>query len=345
MNNTESTVVRFSLRWVLAAILVVFALGILGGMIGVNLYGPRTPLQLPGNQLVTNVQEVTVSPNKVISELVSSSERSVLQLAHGSRSAPTFLGTATVITNDGILLARHQPVQDDVFAIDTVGSYIGLDSVGRDDTYGIVFYRVRDGVLAPLELDTSNPDTGTSLLLLERSRKTNNPIVHTHQLEQYTVPPENSPPAWQQVGVLAPNLEAQVGSPLLTDDGKIAGLIVEANEPQVLPALYLRRSLERLAGGRREFNPFETYGFTVRPAFAAPGEQSAFTLIFTITSVDRSITPTLRAGDTLVAINDQNLTKDTDVAALLSETAPLTLTISRSDRQQAITIPSISPAP
>lgn len=345
MNTVKPTVVRLSLRWVLAAIVIVLALGVLGGMVGVSIYGPQTPLQLPGSQLVTNVQEVTVSPNRVVSDVVDNSQRSVLQLAHGNRSNPTLLGSATVVTNDGVLVARHLSLQDDVFAIDATGKYLDLESIGRDDVYGVVFYRVRDGVLAPLELAAADPDIGASLLLLERSPQTNMPVVRTHQLEQYTLPQEDDPPAWQRVGTLTPSVLPKMGSPLLTEEGKVAALIADREELRTIPISYVRRSLERLAAGKREFNPFETYGFTTGPGFVSPNEQNAFVFALTITSVQRNIAPDLRVGDVLVAINDQRFSQDADIVALLSETPPLTLTVTRGGREQTITIPSASPSP
>ena len=333
----KSTVVRLSLRWLLLAIASMVLLGILGGTIALRLNSRPTPLLPERDQLITTVQEVTLSPSQNAQATVAEHERSVVLLAHGSRSNPSILGAAAVVTNDGVLAGVHAPTRDEVFGIDNTGTYLALQAIGRDTLYGISFYRLRDGVLAPLEISTTDPDVGASMLAVSRTPGTAQPVAHTYALEQYTPPNETDPAAWHRIARLIPDVSLLVGSPLLSDNGQTLGVIV--NDSRAIPASYVRRSLERLAAGKREDDPFARLGFTIRPAFRVDQDATAVTFSFVVQTVDSAgPSRSLRVGDSIRAINNQELTWQANIIDLLSVTPPITVTVERAGSTQDVTV-------
>lgn len=342
MEKQGQSVVRLSLRWILFGGLCMVALGVGGGFIGSAMFKPSIPLVSQPDQLVTTVQQVTVSPNTHAQSVVGQKERSVLLLASGNRSNPTIIGTGSVVTNDGVLIGFHAQTRDEVFAIDTNGVYILLESIGRDALYGITLYRARDVVLAPFDLDSADPGVGTTLLAMARSTETTKPIAKFAALEQYILPPADSPQGWGYVGMIEEDLGIPAGSPLLADDGRLAALYVGDGTQAALPVSYVRRSLERLAGGKREYNPFDEYGFTAAPSFAAAPSELGIELSFVVTSVAANSTTPVRAGDRIARINDQELAWGADIANLLSAPAPVGITVIRSGQEQTF---SLSPLP
>lgn len=346
MANSSQTVVRLSLRWILLVAVVMLLLGIAGGIIGVTISSPKTPLIPPRDQLVTNVQEVTISPNQAAQSSVANHERSLLLLAQGSRNNPVVFAAASVITNDGIIATLNPPVRDEVFAIDSSGAYVDLESVGQDVLYGITFYRARDGVFAPFSLATTDPAPGALLLQLSRSSETFAAQARQHTLEQYTLPTDEDVLGWLRTGLLTNAVPTLAGSPLLNDDGTVAALLIDSAGNRTIPVSYLRRSLERLSAGQREHNPFTTLGFTLRPTFAASTNQTGVEFQLVVNEVEADKTASaLRIGDVVTAINEQELTWNANIADLVAAPLPITLSIERAGRPQTIILASPAPTP
>ncbi|MBI1833925.1 MAG: hypothetical protein HYR90_03800 [Candidatus Andersenbacteria bacterium] len=345
MNQPQSnTVIRLSLRWVLVALLAMLAVGILGGMIGSQLNNPRTPLTRQQDQLVTTVQEVTISPSKTSQTIVRDHERSVLLLAQGSFANPTILGTATVITNDGLITAFHPPVRGEVFALDSGGNRVTLEAIGADTLFGLTYYRIRDGVIAPLNISESDPAVGAELLSLSRSPESLQPEAEHHELSEKTLAETGDPVGWQQVGLISISEQNLAGTILVDDTGAISGIYTgpqSSEAGRILLPSDIRASLNRIASGKREENPFATRGFSVRSSFTSSDESQP--IVFTLT-VDRLQPGTpaselLEVGDILTAIQNQPVSFTNNAASMLSIEGELSLTVRREGREVVVTLP------
>lgn len=345
MSEPGQTIVRLSLRWVFVGTALVLIMAVLGGILGANLQPPPSILTTQSDRLVSTVQKVTLSPNVASQAIVEQHERSILLLAHGSRTNPVALAVAPVVTNDGIVATMHQAVHDEVFGIDSSGTYITLDALGTDPVYGVMFYRVHDSVFSPVELATADGAVGNTFLALARSATIAQPEAHIVSLEQYELPKDNDPPGWFRVARLATPENVLTGTPMLSDDGAMVGIVVGSDSKRMLPVSYLRQSLGRLAAGKREVNPFDTWGFTVQPSFAVLPTQTGIVFTVTVKTVDTKKAPQLRPNDHVLAVNDQPLTWQTDLIGLLSAAPPINLTLERAGQMQqvALTVPSPTP--
>lgn len=339
MAEAKQTVVRLSLRWIIVGVLLMLALGFIGGLIGVSFGTPTTPLTPQRDPLVTNVQQVTVSPDSNTQSQVQSAQRSVLLLASGTHEKPNVFATASAVTNDGVLVSVHPPVKEDIFAIDSNGLFVDLDVLGQDAVYGITLYKVRNSVLPALDLASSDPSVGVDVLAISRSPQTTSAIARSFWLQEYDVPPENAPSGWEKLGILHEKSSFLPGTPLLLDDGTVAGFVLNKDGAQVVPVTYVRRSLDRLAAGQREVDPFKNLGFSVTPSFSVASSGNKIEFAFVVDEVTaNSPAAQLRKGDKITMVNGQELTWDANLADLLSTSGPVALTARRGERELSVTL-------
>jgi len=335
----DQTVIRLSLRWVLLAVVIVLIVGTLGGLVGSRFSGsPRQPLTSNRDQIVTTVQEVSISPSKVTQELVAEHERSVFLLARGTTASASVFAVASVITNDGLLASIHPEGKGDVFGIDTTGALIPLETVGRDVVYDIYYYRLRDGVVAPLDLAQANPTVGARSLAIWRSQETNTPIAQERMITEIILPRSNHAVGVQQVGRLNSELVLS-GTPLLDDTGALVGLADAAAQTTIMIE-DIRRSMERITTGNRETNPYDKFGFTPEFLFSPASDSVPATFRVEIASV-ASRTPAagqLLAGDTLLAVSDTETTWGDSLVELLSQSQSVEVTISRGEQEQTVSL-------
>ena len=81
-------ILRISFGWLILGVMVIIFLGMLGGVIASQLWIVRQPPLIPEqHQLVSTVQEVTISPNQAAASIVDKTHRSVVALASAPQGA------------------------------------------------------------------------------------------------------------------------------------------------------------------------------------------------------------------------------------------------------------------
>lgn len=340
---SSPTTIRLSLRGVVLVVVFIVALGILGGFIGTQLAGPPlAPLTSEREKLVTTVQQVTISPSKQAADIVQRNERAVVLIAtsEGTRLQP--IGTGLVLTNDGLVVSALNTSSLNLVAFNIAGQRLPLSRIGEDPAYGLIYYQISNSVAPPFEIGNEDPAVGSQLLALSASAQTNSPQAAAIELYRYILPPPSAPFGWQRVGQAARQVSAELaGSALLTDDGKLAGILLAGEANTFLPVSHLRDSLERMTTGQREQNLYERWGFTVSYEFRVVGEDSQRTFAATVSSVSAqspAAIAELRAGDVIQFINDQEITWVTPVIKAIDTPSPLRLQIQRAGQMRQMTL-------
>jgi S1-C subfamily serine protease len=337
--------VRLSLSSLLFGFLLIFAISIIGGIVGARLVSPPLPpLTDDANQLITTVQEVTISPSMAITQLVTNHQRSVMLLAEVSGSDAEAVGTGIVITNDGVIVSTRN-VRGGAVVFDTHGNRLPITRIGTDELHGLTYYRLEDSVIPPFELSTNNPSVGALLVALSRSAETTSPKAVSWQLEEYVIPTPPASMGWQQIARFAPSPDPTLaGSPLVTDEGKLAAIIVDPAQGTAIPVSIIRSSLDRLTNDTLNVNPFEQWGLSLTYQFRDTDDQTKreFTArVASITPASPAAAIDLRAGDSIKAINDTELEWTSPIAKLLKE-EDIELTIMRGGQSRTVVLSSPS---
>ncbi len=351
MNANSHTTIRISLRWVALTAVLIFAIGVIGGLIGTSFsQPPLPPLENGQEQLVTTVQEVTISPSMAASGVVKNSQRTTVLLAENAGSDIAFAGLGVVLTNDGLVASTVNASSDELLAFDNEGRAIAVSKIGTDALFGVTYYELLESVVQPFEIENSDPSEGTTLLALSRSRDTLLPIVRQWTVSEYGLPGASQPIGRQRI--LLSNMDtpdAFDGSALLTDEGALAGILVNASGGVAMPASEIRASLNRATTGQRESNPFAQWGFLVHHDFEFSVDTNQYSYVPSISSVtprSPAAISTLRAGDILTEINGNSVAWGTSIAQQISTTQPLTLAVIRDgETQEFVLNPSTSTEP
>jgi len=301
---------QLSLRWVVLGLIILLSFAFLGGITGSYFWQTPGPL-LTGddrNQLITTVQEVTISPSRAASDLVRSRSTSILLLGieHDDQSFTAF-SNGFVMTSDGLVasLSPRPNVQADqrLVAYDGEAGVLPISFVGSDVVYGISYYRLEDGVLPPLELAASDPEVGSTHLEVARSSRTFEPVAMAVQIIGYRLPEAGALPGISRVPVVSrPDAFEAFGAPraglaLLDDEGSVVGLTDLSNE-DVRPVSALRASLNRITTNQREVNVFEELGMDLVYATDPPGSGGV------VRPRVRAVTASLPASAAGVKVND-----------------------------------------
>ncbi len=344
-NESEPTF-RLTLRWVILAVGLLFAVGVLGGMLGQWLVQPPLPPLSPTEErLVTTVQEVTISPNTAAAAVVSTVSRSVVLLATRSGTTLQPRGSAVVLTNDGLVATTATLPEADVVALDDGGSVIMLDRVGRDELYGISYFRMPNSVMVPLDLRRDVVSVGTELLTISRSEVTRQIKVLPYTVQEFSVPQEGESRAIQRVwlGSRASSI-LFIGAPLVDEAGRLAGLLVD-QEGRAVGADVIELSLRRISEGQREFDPLAQLGLTLQFSFVPTADNTAVLFTPRVTAVSPG-TPAgaagLQRGDVLLSINDEAVAWERNVVQQLSGSLPVRLTIQRGLEEVVVTLQKVA---
>lgn len=345
-------VIRITFGWLVVGAVIMILLGMFGGIV-VQYVIPRQQLPLipDQQQLVSTVQEITISPNQAAARIVDAAHRSVVALAQTEQAASSFVGTGVLLTNDGTLATTFTGTVTNVIAYDFRGIPLQLDFLGHDALYGLTWWKIRDGVFAPLDLTNDDPAVGSELLALARVPETFQPRVGSYKVSYYNLPSEESPPGQQRIAVgstLAVD-ETFVGSPLLSEDGKLAALLIEPRTGTALTALQLREGLARLIDGKREADPLAELGVTVRYAFspASTSQQQRFYVeIINVQPGSLVADGGLKRGDHIIAVNDKPLDWQKSFITLVSQDLPLHVTVQRGEQEHTVILQAqTSPRP
>ena len=341
-NHSEQQVVRLSFGWLVLGVVALVGLGVLGGVIGQQLTTrPLPPLSNDSDQLVTTVQEVTISPSVARAELVAQAERSVLLIV--STRNDSAVATGTVVTNDGLVATTGSALPAEAVGIDSAGRRLPLTFVGSDAVYGLTFYRISDNVVTPLDLRSRPAVVGEELVAISRNQVSFSPQIDTFLVGERRLA-VNAGPGVQSVLVRTDvSSIALRGTPLLDDEGKLAGITSQQAADEALPINAIAASIERVSSGQREANPFAELGFASRYAFASTAETAA-EFVATVQRVTRNSPASrggLKIGDQLRAVGGQKLRFDQLLAESLDEKLPLTVSVLRNQQPLELTLTAV----
>ncbi|MBI3255482.1 MAG: serine protease, partial [Candidatus Andersenbacteria bacterium] len=344
MTKNQSQTIRLSLRWLLLAALFVLGLGLIGGIVGAQLVGPRLPVTTDSpDQIVSTVEQVTVSPNKNRSQVLEQGKRSIVLIGQVKGDGISYTGTGVIVTNDGLIATTALVSGEQIVAVDEAGKTFPLAPQGSDPLYGLTYLRLPSPVAVPIELSGVTDMTGNDLLAVSRVPQTQALETHLFHAESYRLPPENNNfPGWQRLlkGTL-PVADILESAPVLDEEGKLAGLLFSPQAGFVLPASEIKISLDRLAAGKREFNPFAQAGFDIAYRFseATAQQPGQFTAVVTsVTPRSAAAIAGIKAGDTISKVGDTSLAWQTPLVSQMGQGLPLTLTLTRQGAERVTTL-------
>lgn len=342
---TADTVVRLSVGWLIIAMVIIVLCGFAGGFLAQQFFrAPLPPLTSETDRLIATVQEVTISPNTAAADNVSRANRSVFLLGRSAGTAP--VATGFVVTNDGVVVSTADITSPSPVAFDQEGRALALARIGRDELYGLTYYRLPNNVVVPLDVRQSDPPVGYELLALSRNDTTYLPRTLPFRVGEYALPTNVAPAIVRVLRGDAITSESAVGSALIDDEGKVAG-ILQSDSGIAYPVSHLQASLTRFTSNQREADTFATIGITLAYTFqVTPPEQTvAFhPQVLTVTPATPADIAGLERGDIITAINNEPITWERPIAAQLSAPLPLTITINRKGELQTVTLPT-PPAP
>jgi hypothetical protein len=351
VEKSSEGVVRVSFSWLLAGGTVIVVLGVLGGLLGAQLMPARAPLRAPeSGQLLSTVQEVTISPSTAAAELVARGQRSVVLI--GSAGPPvggSGFAAGVAVTNDGLVVTADSLPDGDLVVFDYLGKPLAAEYIGRDALFGLSYLRIVDGVLLPLDLRGETAPVGFELIALGRSSTSLMPKLSPFRVLEHSLPAELSARGVRLLlrGPVTSDAEL-TGGAVLDDEGRLAGLLISPAAGLALPADQLRESIDRVVNGRREVNPFAELGLTIRYAFATLKPADGRRFVIEVTGVAPN-TPAAAAdfarGDFMVAVGEQAADWNQSAVALFSQPRPFPVTVWRSDREIVLTVPVVATQP
>lgn len=325
-----------SLTWLLSGVVAIIVLGMVGGTLAAQLWMPKTAALVPGgsDRLVSTVQEVTISPNMAVTQMLDTAQRSVVLLEQGA--------TAFVVTNDGLLVTAGEVPPGEVLAYDYQGKTVVLELAGRDELFGLTYLRAREAVLVPLDMRPAPVPVAYELVAISRSLPSLFVQAESFQVNENILPPELAPAGLQQVIKGTQLVEAALmGSPLLDDEGLVAGLLINPRAGLALPVNHLKESLDRVAGGQKEKDLFAELGLELHYTFAAASETRMRQFVAEVRTVlpgTVAATAGIKRGDMLLQIGNKPLEWTNSVLIGLSRDLPLELLINRAGKQITITL-------
>jgi len=325
-------VVQISLLWVALGVVGMVLLGMVGGMLASQWWSvPRAPLANGGEQFVTTVQEVKISPNKAAAEIVAAADRSVVGLVVKDAVDGPQLAVGVVVTNDGLVVTSAKLPATDLVAVDWRGITMPVRLVGKDEFYGLTYLRLVEGVLSPLDVRSEEVPVGNELLLVSRAAKTGLLQVHDWRVNEWVLPPELGPSGLQRLlkGESASGLVE--GGVLLDEETKLAGVVSNSQAGLVLGGDHLLASIQRVAGGQREVDPLENKGLSVHYAFITDSERGRrfAAEVVTVEKGSWADQVGLKARDVLVNIDGEELNWGRSVANQLAGSNIKQVTVQR----------------
>ncbi len=345
-HSSPDHVLRVSFGWITLAIIIMLLLGVAGGIIANQLWRtPLPPLTNESDRYVPTVQEVTISPSKNLADILSHNNRSVFLLSRSAETTPT--ATGFVITNDGVLVSITDLTGTTLTAFDYEGRTLPLTRIGRDEIYGLTYYKLpSNNVAVPLDLRPSDPPVGYELLAISRNQNSYQPRTALFLVGEYAIP-SDAPQALQRImRGSSPVADHTPGSPLIDDEGRVAAIL--QTPTTAYPISHLQASLARTTNNQREQNPFATVGASVAYGFTPPSAQVATTFQAVVTAVapaSPAQAAGLKRGDNITTINGTPVSWEQPVATQLSANLPLTLIVQRNGEATTITISPLTTPP
>lgn len=332
-------VVRAPLIAVVGGFVLVALVGMLGGMLGAWWWQPGGAA-LPASQdrLLTTIQEVTVSPNTITAEAIKREQRSVVLLAREAHPEVA-LATGFVVTSDGVVATTARLPEEKLAMIDEHGRPQALERLGQDVIFGITYLRAASGVFSPLDVRDREAPVGFTLTFLSRSSLTGSARTKAYTVEEYRLPERGDPVGWQRLfGGTEFSEAVTAGSPLLDDEGQVAGIVLPDTNGRALSSVVLQSSLSRLAAGQLAENPYEQVGLGVTYGFwtAADGGRQFGLFIVSIRPGSRAAAAGLRSGDIISKISNEAVAWDTLVYGHLTPSDPIPIEVRRDDLTRSL---------
>lgn len=335
MTVKKEQTIRLSVTTLAVMLGGVVLFGVAGGVVAQFFFPTATPLTDTAEPVLTTVQQVTISPSNAAVKVVEQVQRSVLLLGDD---------IGFVLTSDGLVVSPVELKASTPVATDERGLQLPLETVGRDSVYGLSYYRLQNSVLPPLDIRRDDPGVAAQLLAVGRSVASFQPRVSIYALQEYVLPPDGSARGWHRLQHGTP-LGSRVlpGTPLLDEEGKVSGVLLDATQGLALPVAQLHESLNRVVANKREQDPFEEVGIAARPVFERFSPERPVALGLQLVAVrpqSSASTAGLKAGDIMLGLNQTTFTWDTNPAAALRVIAhPFTVMVLRNQAEQTIFFP------
>ena len=342
----KKDVVRIPLSGIVLGLSIVLVLGVVGGAIGQQMFGIRTT-QSPSdndNGMVTTVQEVKISPNKSVAEIVSASNRSVWHL--GNEDASFTEGpTAFSITSDGLMVTAGVLSQEATHAYDLAGKSLAVEKAGYDVMYDLTYLKLKEGVVSPIDLRSEDISEGAALVVVGSNPSTHTSLVDIYRVKKYALPNSASPAGVQKyaVGNAVPE-KALIGAPALDEEGNVAGIIVDYQSGEMLPISQVKASFERMADRAHEENQLQEMGVSLNYIIAPlkEGESVAFMAeVATVSPSSETFQAGIKRGDRIIEVSGEQLSWQKSVASQLSSARPVTIKIIREDEELSLILKSL----
>ncbi len=341
-NEGEQKIIKISLSLAALGIAGIILLGMAGGFVASSLWQPTVPLNEENGQLVTTIKEVKVTPNTAVVDAVKGTQESVLLISQQRESSPVFYATATVITNDGLIVTAGDVPTLNVFAYDSRGGSIKADFLGRDEVFGLAYFRLTKGVFSPLDISNQGVPIGYNLMAVSKNEITQLPFAANYRVNEYILPPKIMPDGVQRImkgNAIGDRLRQ--GSPLIDEEGKMSGIIVNPQAGLALPPNAVKNSLQRVVEGKREYNPYKELGFAVRHDFInldKENENIYGAMVQSVSIRSKASQAGLESGDVIVAVEGERLSWDKNILTAISKEPPIKLDILRDADKLTITI-------
>lgn len=339
-----SQTIRISLRWVLLAGLIMLGLGMIGGILGTQLVGPRLPVSVESpDQIVSTIEQVTVSPNKNRAQVLDMARRSIVLIGQVKNDELSYIGLGAIVTSDGLVATTASVSGEGIVAIDDTGKAVALAPQGNDPLYGITYLKLPSSVAVPIELSRATDVTGSDLITVSRHPDNWTLATHLFHAEGYQLPPERSTfQGWQRfLKGTVPATDMLTSTPVLDEEGKLAGLLLRPEGGYVLPASDVKLSLDRLVAGKREFDPFAVAGFAVEYTFSEATSLLPPQFVARVSVVAPRSSAALagiKVGDEIIKIGEASVAWQMPVAPQLWQGLPLQLTLRRQGVERAATL-------
>lgn len=340
--NTSPRIVRLSLGTLILIGILLCCVGFIGAYIGAKISSPKQIIQVSKNQeiVVPTSQQITVSPSKLASDIVTSKARSIVLLARQTPKGIIPFGVGIILTNDGIILSVQDATGEDLVAIGDDKTPMPISFVDTDAVTSLHFYKTNRGIVAPIDLSHADPKIGSHVLTIARLQDTLNPSAEESQLSRISGYVNEKTPGILRIGhlqTLTDNIP--VGSPILNEDGTLEGLLLSQDTSAVLFSADIRKALDRFLSHTLSVNPYDDYGFTLAWKLI-PDSNALFTMRAVVNSVTSS-SPAgkngLKNGDIITSINGKAITWDNDITNILTSST-LELGILQGTQSKIVTI-------
>ena len=309
--QTSDQVVRISLVWVFVGVLAMLLLGVAGGILANQLWpAPKMPLINEREQIVTTVQEVTISPNKAVADVVTTVNRSIVGITTKNSVDRSLLAGGVVVTNDGLVVTSATLPKSELVAIDWQGIEVPLSLVGQDELFGLTYFRIEEGLLSPLDVRVEAVPVGNELLIVSRAKATGLVRVDGFRVKEWVLPTELGPGGIQQLLKGAPiDKIVLTGSALIDDEMRLAGIVLNGQAGLIVGGDHLLKSIQRIATDKRELDPLSELGIRAHYALEIDKKNGRI-FVAEIVSVDEGSWADdigLKARDRVKTIDDKKL--------------------------------------